>query len=210
MRPSGAYKQEKREKKQCGAGSERDPHLLLPEIDYLGFGEAFGPSARHFETPQVCFVNQKIREILSLTRRAAQHRGRLMKGRLGVCFPSHTSFMPRKHPLMRFVLVPALLLLAACNQSSAPPSAAAQGQPQQASLVTPPGFQLPEGQGCSGEIARFRAVQDNDLATGHVNRTVHERIKGEIDQAAATCAAGNDAGARGQLAAVKRRHGYPG
>jgi hypothetical protein len=125
----------------------------------------------------------------------------------GVFSESHL-FMPRKHPLMRFALVPALLLLAACNQTSAPPPAAVQGQ--QASLVTPPGFQLPEGQGCSGEIARFRAVQDNDLATGHVNRTVHERIKGEIDQAAATCAAGNDAGARGQLAAVKRRHGYPG
>lgn len=114
-------------------------------------------------------------------------------------------------PMIRF-LAPALFLgLAACNQSAAPaPPAAAAGQPQSASLVTPAGFRLPEGAGCAGEIARFRAVQDNDLATGHVNRRVYDQIKGEIDGAAGACAAGNDAGARGQLAAIKRRHGYPG
>ncbi len=108
-------------------------------------------------------------------------------------------------------LVLAIPALAACNQSaSAPPPAAMQAQPQSASLVTPAGFRLPEGSGCSGDIARFRAVQDNDLQTGHVNRGVYDRIKAEIDQAAAACAAGNDAGARGMLAATKRRFGYPG
>jgi hypothetical protein len=111
---------------------------------------------------------------------------------------------------MRIVIaVVALAGLSACNQTQtsapAPPAA-----PQQASLVTPRDFRLPEGTGCSGEIARFRAVQENDLATGHVNRRVYDQIKGEADGAAATCAAGNDAGARGQLAAIKRRHGYPG
>jgi hypothetical protein len=110
---------------------------------------------------------------------------------------------------MRLVFVPILLILAGCTQT-APPPAAVQAQPQQASLVTPSGFRLPEGQGCAGDVARFRAVQDNDLATGHVNRRVYDQIKGEIDQAAALCAAGNDAGSRGALGATKRRYGYPG
>jgi hypothetical protein len=100
--------------------------------------------------------------------------------------------------------------LAGCNQSAAPPPAASVAQPQTGSLVTPANFRLPEGTGCSGDIARFRAVQDNDLATGHVNKTVHDRIGGEINQAAALCSAGNDAGARSALSATKKRFGYPG
>ncbi len=100
------------------------------------------------------------------------------------------------------------ILLAACNQS-APPPAAAVGQPQSASLITPAGFRLPEGAGCAGDIARFRAVQDNDLQTGHVNKVVHGRIGAEIDQAAALCSAGNDGGARSALSGTKKRYGYP-
>jgi len=100
--------------------------------------------------------------------------------------------------------------LAGCNQTQTAAPAQPPAQPQSASLVTRPDFKLPEGTGCSGEIARFRAVQDNDLETGHVNRKVYDQIKGEVDQAAATCAAGNDAGARSALTAIKRRHGYPG
>ncbi len=111
---------------------------------------------------------------------------------------------------MNRLVLPFLLALAACNQTG-PESPVAQPQaPQSASLVTPAGFRLPEGSGCSGDIARFRAVQENDLATGHVNRRVYDQIRGELDQAAAACAAGNDAGARAQVSAIKRRHGYPG
>ncbi|MGL5117235.1 MAG: hypothetical protein ACRC7C_18120 [Beijerinckiaceae bacterium] len=101
-----------------------------------------------------------------------------------------------------------VLALGACNQSA--PPAAPPASRTSASFVTPSTFRLPEGEGCSGDIARFRAVQDNDLETGHVNKSVHERIKGEIDQAAALCSGGNDAGARAALAATKKRHGYPG
>jgi hypothetical protein len=113
--------------------------------------------------------------------------------------------------LSRFPLIALVACgwLAACTQTQTaaplPPAA-----PHSASLVTPPGFKLPEGTGCSGEIARFRAVQDNDLATGHVNQRVYDQIKGEVDGAAATCAAGNDGAARSQLTVIKRRHGYPG
>src|SRR5580692_4361390 len=58
-------------------------------------------------------------------------------------------------------LVVAWVALAACNapapQASAPPTPGSVA-------VTRPGFQLPEGTDCSGKNARYRAVQDNDLA----------------------------------------------
>jgi hypothetical protein len=107
-----------------------------------------------------------------------------------------------------FAVMPFCLALVACNQSASAPEPPRERT--SASFVTPAGFRLPEGAGCSGDIARFRAVQDNDLSTGHVNQSVYNRIKVEIDQAAAACAAGNDAGARGMLAGTKRRFGYPG
>jgi len=115
-------------------------------------------------------------------------------------------------PARVFLAALAVLLLAGCNQS-APPSASMGGspatEPARASLVTPAGFRLPEGTGCQGEIARFQAVQANDLQTGHVNRTVYERIRADITQAEGLCAAGNDGGARASLRATKSRYGYP-
>jgi hypothetical protein len=68
------------------------------------------------------------------------------------------------------------------------------------------GFSLPPGSGGSGEVVRTRAVMDNDLATGHVNKTVHGRVVAEIDQAAA--AGGRDAEAVRMIAAAKARYGY--
>jgi hypothetical protein len=109
---------------------------------------------------------------------------------------------------MRFAIAVLFILpLAACNQGATAPEPPRERT--SASFVTPAGFRLPEGAGCSGDIARFRAVQDNDLSTGHVNQSVYNRIKTEVDQAAAQCAAGNDAGARGALAGTKKRFGYP-
>jgi hypothetical protein len=108
--------------------------------------------------------------------------------------------MPRPHPLLPAAL--AGLALAGCNQTSAPaPSAAAPG-------VTPSGFAMPAGSGCAGEIGRYRAVVDNDLATGHVNRSVHGRIAAELDRASAACAAGRDAEAVRMVTATKSRYGY--
>jgi hypothetical protein len=77
------------------------------------------------------------------------------------------------------------------------------------SPVTPPSFQMPGGSGCSGEIARYRAVQDNDLAMGHVAKSVYLQIKREIDAAEKVCAAGQDAKATGMIHASEAKHGYP-
>jgi hypothetical protein len=93
------------------------------------------------------------------------------------------------------------LSVAACNQTAAPPSPAAPG-------ITPTSFRMPEGSGCAGEIGRFRAVAENDVRIGHLNRAVHERLSAEIDRAAASCSAGRDAEAVRMVAAVKSRYGY--
>jgi hypothetical protein len=75
--------------------------------------------------------------------------------------------------------------------------------------VTPPGFQLPEGTDCSGKIARYRAIQNNDLSMGHVAPSVYNQIKRDTDAASKVCAAGRDAEAKSMVAASQRRHGYP-
>jgi len=97
--------------------------------------------------------------------------------------------------------------LAGCNASAPAPNAAA---PAPASIsVTPPGFQLPQGAGCAGEIARYRAIQDNDLAMGHVAQAVYNQIHAEIAEADKACSSGADAQARALILSSRRRHGYP-
>jgi hypothetical protein len=76
--------------------------------------------------------------------------------------------------------------------------------------ITPSDFRLPEGAGCSGDIARWQAIQDNDLRMGHVNQSVYDQIQREIAQAAAACQTGRDREARALVHASKARHGYPG
>jgi hypothetical protein len=104
----------------------------------------------------------------------------------------------------------AVLGLAACQSTaSAPPAPQPVASAPQGSYVTRPDFRLPEGAGCSGELARFRAVMDNDLATGHVNREVHGRVMADLRGPEAACAAGRAGEASAGLRAVKQRYGYP-
>jgi len=109
-------------------------------------------------------------------------------------------------PILAASLLAVSLGLAACN----PPPPQTSGPPAPGSVaVTPPGFQLPEGTDCSAKIARYRAVQDNDLSMGHVVQSVYDQIKRETDAALKVCAAGRDAEAKSMVAASQRRHGYP-
>ena len=103
-------------------------------------------------------------------------------------------------------LVGACFSLAACN---APAPQAMSPPPPGSVAVTPPGFQLPEGTDCSAKIARYRAVQDNDLSMGHVVPSVYNQIKRETDAASKVCAATRDAEAKSMIAASQKRHGYP-
>ena len=101
----------------------------------------------------------------------------------------------------------AILPLAGCNTASAPPPAAVVfGNP----AITPPGFRLPEGAGCTGEVARYRAVMANDKRGGQVNDAVFASISTEINSAANACAAGREAEAMSLVRASKARHGYTG
>ena len=101
----------------------------------------------------------------------------------------------------------AALTLAGCNASSPPPAAPA---PTPGSLVVAPSdFRMPAGGGCAGEIARYRAVQDDDLAMGQIAQAVYDQIHREIASAAEACAAGRDAEARAMVLASRKRHGYP-
>lgn len=70
--------------------------------------------------------------------------------------------------------------------------------------------QLPAGAACSEQVSRYNSVIDNDRAMGHVNPSVYSQIEGEIAEAAAACAAGQDARAASLVRASKARHGYPG
>ena len=112
---------------------------------------------------------------------------------------------------MRLTLLAAAfvsLALAGCNSASPPPTARVVvfGNP----AITPPGFKMPEGGGCSGDIARYRAVMDNDKRGGQVNDAVFTTIQTEVNGAASACSAGREAEASALVRASKARHGYPG
>jgi hypothetical protein len=95
--------------------------------------------------------------------------------------------------------------LAACQSAGTPPAPPPSSAPPG---VTPSTFRLPGGSGCSGEVERFQAVMDNDLATGHTTKGVHERVSAEIATARTACAGSNEAGAIGQINATKGKFGY--
>lgn len=101
------------------------------------------------------------------------------------------------------------VLMAGCTATQAPtPQIAANPEPRGVS-VTPANFRLPEGSGCQGDIARFRAIQANDLETGHVTQPVYNQIEVEMKTAAQLCANGNSGGASAHVRMTKSRFGYP-
>ncbi len=102
------------------------------------------------------------------------------------------------------------LVVAGCNANRAPPAVelAAPVSPSYV-RVTPPESHLPQCGGCAGDIAQFRTAQDNDLATGHVEKGVYTQIQGELAEADQACGQGDTLRAEGLLRATKARHGYP-
>ncbi len=101
----------------------------------------------------------------------------------------------------------AALALAGCN--SVGPTASAPPPKPNTINVAPSNFQMPAGAGCTGDVARYRAVQDDDLAMGQIAQSVYNQIHGEIEAAAQACSAGHDAEARAMILASRKRHGYP-
>ena len=93
------------------------------------------------------------------------------------------------------------LALAGCKSSS--PVASVAPEPGVAQVAAH-GDMLPQGGGCSGEIARYRTVMKNDFDTGNVNKSVYAQFQSE-----AACSAGRDSEAIGLVRSSKARHGYP-
>jgi hypothetical protein len=100
----------------------------------------------------------------------------------------------------------AALMLAACN-AAAPPEVDASTTGSL--LVAQQDAQLPEGGTCAGDIARYRAIQEQDIKMGHVAKSVYNKIKAEIAAAEAECSLGHEAHARAMILESKKRHGYP-
>ncbi|WP_460448771.1 hypothetical protein [Alsobacter sp. SYSU BS001988] len=116
--------------------------------------------------------------------------------------------------IRRFAFAALCASLSACNATQAPGPVASSAPTASAYAnlpvgVSPPGFRLPDGAGCAGAVARYTAIMDNDLNSGHTSQSVYDRIKGEIAQASAACSAGREAEAEGLIRASKARHGYP-
>lgn len=100
------------------------------------------------------------------------------------------------------------LLTGACNQTAQAPAA----PPSYASAptgVTPASFTLPEGAGCTADIARFQAIVDNDLKTGHTTLGVHDQISAELKTAAGACSSGRDGEASRMVRTTRGKFGYP-
>lgn len=110
--------------------------------------------------------------------------------------------------LPRPLLLAALLALGACQSTGEPPAQAPKQEPRGVS-VTPQNFRLPEGAGCTGDIARFRAIQANDLETGHTTKVVYDQIEAEMKKAEALCANGQGGAASAHVRSTKSRFGYP-
>ena len=101
------------------------------------------------------------------------------------------------------------LALAGCQTAQPAPPTPPPASDYTVPGVTPSTFRLPTGTGCSGEVERFQAVMDNDLASGHTTKGVHARVSSEIASARSSCAAGNEGGAVSQIRATKAKFGYP-
>lgn len=99
--------------------------------------------------------------------------------------------MNRLRPALPGLLI--ALSLAACNSTGPQTASASLSAPQA---------------GCAGEIGRYQAVLDNDLATGNVNKSVYDRASADLGRATAACQAGRDAEAVRMVAATKSRYGY--
>lgn len=120
---------------------------------------------------------------------------------------------------LQFCAAAAAILLAGCNgsgpntgsQANPPPNAPAAATYQNVPAgVTPSSFRMPAGGGCQGDVARWNAIQNNDLRSGHVSKSVFDKIQGEIAEARAACNAGQSAKASALVRASRARHGYPG
>lgn len=113
---------------------------------------------------------------------------------------------------MKRALVPVFLPFAAVAWLVATAPAWSQSDPSPGYATrafTPQDFHMPEGAGCTGDVARWAAIQDNDYRSGNIGLPIYHKIQSEISQAAEACSAGRDAQASAMVRSSRARHGYP-
>ena len=118
---------------------------------------------------------------------------------------------PRNRHLVIACLAPLLLACQSTPQSTSATNNTIISSQDYASLpagVTPKNFHLPTDKGCKGDIARFSAVIDNDLASGHTTDKVNQAIHAELNKISATCPA-QDTAASQAVRMLKSKYGYP-
>ena len=108
-------------------------------------------------------------------------------------------------PLAPLFLAAFLFTAGAASAASPQVDASATGS----LIVAQQDTALPEGGSCVSDIARYRAIQEQDIKMGHVAKSVYNRIKAEIDAAEVECNNGHEAHARAMIVASKKKHGYP-
>ncbi|MBS7804569.1 hypothetical protein KIH24_08275 [Rhizobiales bacterium TNE-4] len=94
-----------------------------------------------------------------------------------------------------------LAFLVACNTPAT--------QAPNASSTSASNFRLPDAPGCQGDVARFQALIDNDLANGHTTQSVRDAVTADLSKAQAACTAGRSAEATAMVTATRKKFGYP-
>ena len=112
---------------------------------------------------------------------------------------------------MKVLPVAALLFgltaLAACTTTDTPTTTAPETPANPNAKITQ--LDIPSGQECGTTLSQFKAVLDNDLRTGHVNRPVYDKAIGDLRPALAACKAGRNVEGIALTNATKRKFGYP-
>jgi hypothetical protein len=95
--------------------------------------------------------------------------------------------------------------LAACASSETPPPVSAGAAPG-SGMVSRPALVGPAA--CTKPIGDYERLIDDDVTTGHLSKSVYDRIVNDLVDVRASCAAGRSGPALVDLAAVKARYGY--
>ena len=111
-------------------------------------------------------------------------------------------------PAPLFVTLAVTLSLGACNTLETSNAPAPAGEPVNPGARVA-ALDIPMGQPCGAELSSYKAVMDNDLRMGHVNKPVYDRVINELRPAVAACQASRSYEAIALVNATKRRYGYP-
>ena len=107
--------------------------------------------------------------------------------------------------ILRLAVLGVALAVTACASMDTPPPVSAGAAPG-SGIVSRPALTGPVA--CTKPIADYERVIDDDVTSGHLSKSVYDRIVNDLTGVRASCAGGRTAAALADLAAVKTRYGY--